>query len=168
MSTEYPDDDILGDLDAPILTPAPLPAARPVSPPSRGRGVFLELAAVAVISAALAAEITVWWLQPWNHRPTPSVDAAALGRAFVPKLAAALAAGFDADADALHAGKSVGEADAALKEAFHEANARAFESHASQALLTLIPDGDEIKTQAQRDSLEAFHREFARGLRKSR
>jgi hypothetical protein len=91
----------------------------------------------------------------------------ALGRSYAPRLAAALADGFDADADALAAGKSFGEANQALKRAFHEAAETAFESHAGASLTALIPDGAEIKDQAQRHALAAFHRDFAKGLREA-
>lgn len=165
MSADYTDDEILDGLESP---PPPKPPA-PHRLPVRVYGL-LELAAVAVVSIALAVGLTAWWLGPRDAGPVPSPtpNAAALGRSYAPKLVAALAAGFEADADALHAGQSFGEADQALKKTFHDANAAAFEAHAGKALTALIPDKTEIKDQAQRAALEAFHRDFARGLKGGR
>lgn len=172
MTAGYSDDEILDGLTPEPAqpnpsTPRPAPVAQPA--PHRPYGV-LELVGVVLASVVLAAVATAWWLGPRDDRPSPApkLDAVALGRTFAPKFAAALAVGFDADADALKAGKTFGEADQALKKAFHDANAVAFETHAGPALTAIIPDKDKIKDQAQRDALEAFHRDFAKGLRQAK
>jgi hypothetical protein len=140
--------------------------ARP--PTARPPVAILALLGVARIAMLLSTALTVWWLGPTSS-PGPSPSAAvALGRSYAPKLAASLAAGFEAEADALHAGKTFGEANAALKKTYHDAAEASFERHAGAAITTLIPDGTEIKDQAERDALEAFHRGFARGLRGKR
>jgi hypothetical protein len=88
-----------------------------------------------------------------------------LGRGFVHPLAEALAEAFDAHAAALEAGKSAGEANEALKAAFHHARARAFANHAADAFARLVPNGSEPKDDATRKAFAALHRDFARGLR---
>jgi hypothetical protein len=89
-----------------------------------------------------------------------------LGKSFAPRLASALAEGFDAEAAALEAGKTVGEADLALKAAFHDARVKAFSDHVSPAFAAIVPPGSEPSDVATRKAFAKLHRDFARGLRR--
>jgi hypothetical protein len=163
MSTEYTDDEILDALEA---IPAPAPSPPPPRPwPARARWLpVLPWAVAGVLAMVLAAAM----LGPLGDaRPSPSATVR-LGRDFIPRLSGALADGFDAEVETLHAGKSMIEANAALKTAWHKALEKAFEQHAGAVVTAIIPDGKTIENQDQRDRLEAFHRDFARGLRGGR
>ncbi len=163
MTTDdYSEDEILDALEHASVPARPLTTS---SQTARSPAT-LELIGVALLAMLLSTGLTAWWLGPASS-PGPSA-AVTLGRSYAPKLASSLAAGFEADADALHAGKTFAEANAALKKTYHDAAEAAFEQHAGPAITAIIPDGAEIKDQAQRDALEAFHRNFARGLRGAR
>jgi hypothetical protein len=166
----------------PITRPAVRPKARPVVadrplPPAtvehaRSHGA-LELIAVGVAGFFLAVFLTAWLLAPKlgpspSPGPAPSVNAVALGRSFAPRLASALADGFDAEAAAIEAGKTVAEADATLKATFHDARARAFADHAAAPFAALVPPGSEPKDEGTRRAFAGLHRDFAKGLRGAR
>ncbi|WP_406699259.1 hypothetical protein V5E97_10315 [Singulisphaera sp. Ch08] len=145
----------------PQVSQVSLPPASPVF------HKVLEFAGIALISAALTAGLVVWKLGPREVAPAPSVNALKLGRTFVPKLAHALADGFEAGADAIKAGKSLGEGDALIKTTFHASRAKAFDDHASQAIHELVPDGQEIKDVTTRNAVVDLFRGFAQGLREA-
>jgi len=110
----------------------------------------------------------VWELGPRDVEPVPSVDAVALGRTFVPKLANALADGFDAGANAIKSGKSLGEGDTLIKATFHTSRAKAFDDHAGKAIHELVPDGQEINDVASRNAVVNLFTGFAKGLREAK
>jgi hypothetical protein len=143
----------VGETHAPP-TPAPAPLHK-----------LLEFAGIALISAALTAGLVVWKLGPRDVGPPSGVDAVTLGRAFVPKLANALADGFDAGAAAIKSGKSLGEGDAIIKTTFHSSRAKAFEDHAGKAIHDLVPDGQEFTDGATRSAMVDLFEGFAKGLR---
>lgn len=145
-----------------IPAPAPLPSA------STGLHRLLEFTGIALISAALTAGLVVWKLGPRDDRPAPGVDAVALGRAFVPKLANALADGFVAGAEAIQAGKTMGEGNSVLKATFQASRAKAFDDHAGKAIQNLVPDGQEIPDAATREAVVNLFHGFAKGLRGTR
>ena len=172
MSVDYPEDELLDGLDV-----GPQKPARPAKPASAPqpyvvhhyplRGI-LEVVGVIVASTIIGVMGATIWLGPRDQRPTPAPappSAVELGRAYAPLLIEAEAKAFDADADALHAGKPFGDANKTAKATFDRERKPAFEKLAGKALTDLIPEGEDIKSQAQRDRLETWHREFAKGLR---
>lgn len=98
-----------------------------------------------------------------------SIDAAALGSEFVPKLAASLADGFDAGADTLEG--SDGTVAAAIekqKVVFADARAAAFEKAVGPAFALIVPDGKEPESRGSRIELARAWRDFAKGLRRAK
>lgn len=149
----------------PSRGPRPAPSVAPPAAAAQGRlrlpglrTLALGLAASALLGVGVALA-----LHARQGRAEP--EGVALGRAFVHPLAEALAEGFEAHAAAFEAGKSAGEADEALKAAFHHARARAFANHAAGAFARLVPSGSEPKDDATRNAFATLHRDFARGLR---
>ncbi len=114
--------------------PAPLPSA------STGLHRLLEFCRDrGAISAAATAGLVVWGEVGDRGRIARAggVDAVALGRAFVPKLANALADGFVAGVEAIQAGKTMGEGNSVLKATFQASRAKAFDDHAGKAIQNL-------------------------------
>jgi hypothetical protein len=147
-----------------ILFPSNSP--RPPAPPNRLVVVHKHGVAPSAwwVVAAVAAALT-WYA--WNSIP-PSGDGVVAGRAFAPELSNALAAGFDAAAEAIEHGKSVAEADQALKTVFHDVRARAFADRVAPRFEAIVPSGTEPKDDATRRAFAQLHRDFAQGLRRSR
>jgi hypothetical protein len=146
----------------PPEAPAPLVVGRK---PSLSPSSCLPWALLVVLVLSF-----VWYVAHGRHPdgPEPPVDAIALGRSFAPKLTDALADGFDAEADALEAGKSVAQADEVLKTVFHDARARAFATHAAEAFAAVVPSGGEPGNDDARKAFARMHRDFAKGLRSVR
>lgn len=97
--------------------------------------------------------------------PSAPVDGYKLGRAYAPTLAPALAEGWLAAADAIEAGKSVGEAQEALQSAFKAARVRAFSARVVPEFARVLPEGAEPEDAAARARVARLWRDFARGLR---
>jgi hypothetical protein len=98
--------------------------------------------------------------------PAPVVDpeGVALGRAFVAPLASSLADGSDAFAAAIEGGKSVDDADLALKATFQASRTAAFSATVAPAAAKIVTDGSAIDDAARARYVQ-FWRGFSRGLR---
>jgi hypothetical protein len=150
----------------PTYRPGPPP--RPVKPPAPARAAGFS---PAWLVAAVALAAAGWMYRDRTHRPDPPPAPApdggfvALGREFAPRLAAALAAGFDAEADAYEAGKTASESNKALKEEFSRARQKAFADACGSAFAGVLPEGREPEDDARRKAVAARDRAFARGLR---
>lgn len=175
MST---DNDEINFLDGLEADPPPRPSSRPARAVASPRAPssstllvvprLLEFAGIALITAALTAGLVVWRLGPRDVPPRPGTNAVALGRTFVPKLAKALADGFEAGAEAIKAGKSLGDGNILIKAKFHESRAKAFDDHAGGAIHALVPDGQELQDESQRRAMVELFEGFAKGLREAR
>ncbi len=100
--------------------------------------------------------------------PRPAVDGKALGRSYAPLLAASLAAGWIAAADALEAGRSVAESQAALQETWNEARARAFSTRIAPEFARVLAEGAEPTDPTRRAEVARLWRDFASGLEEER
>jgi hypothetical protein len=120
------------------------------------------------LTAVLAGYIAC---DAWKGRPSPGptpapiADGVTLGRTFAPKLAAALADGFEASDRFLSQGKTFKEANDILKQTFYDSRQKAYADHAGAAVTAIVPDGTEIKDDAQRAAIRKFEADFAKGLR---
>jgi len=146
---------------------APAPPSAPARTP---RARWLELGGMALASAVLTAAIVLLCVGFSTSKPSEpgTTDAVALGRTFVAKLADALAQGFDAGAEAIAQGKSMGDGNAILKTTFTTARARAFEQHAGKAIRDLVPDGQDFPDDDTRKAMTSLFQGFAKGLREAR
>jgi hypothetical protein len=146
------------------------PAPRPVVVPVKPRAASPSWWQIATWVAMLAFMAGFGW-QYYKNRPTPGptptpvVDAVTLGKTFAPKLAAALADGFEASDRFLSQGKSFKEANDILKQTFYDSRQKAFNDHAGAAITAIVPEGAEIKDDAQREAIRKLERDFAKGLR---
>jgi hypothetical protein len=101
--------------------------------------------------------------------PAPAtVDGAALGRAYAPVVVATLADGWNAAADALAAGKTVAEAQAALQKTWSDERSKQFAAAVAPHLAAILPEGAEPADDAQRTKTAELWRAFARGLKGGR
>jgi hypothetical protein len=122
--------------------------------------------AVAILAGALAWQMWRGKVVPTpGPSPTPTVDAVTLGKTFAPKLAAALADGFEAAATMIAAGTSVTDADNSLKTKFAAARNEAFKASVAPEFSKILPEGQEPKDPATREAFAKIHRDFASGLR---
>jgi hypothetical protein len=123
---------------------------------------------VAALAVLVAVSVVLVPHEAVGPSPAPSSSAVHLGQTFAPKLANSLADGFDANADAAEAGKSFGDADEALKDAFFRSRQAAFDQHASDAIHAIVADGKDSKDPEVRQRWVQFHRDFAKGLRRAK
>jgi hypothetical protein len=157
-----------GDPPRPVTpTPTPTPYVVPAAPRTVPGWLWPLVAAcaVAITGAVLWGVLMRPAPAPGPGPAPPTVDGRKLGRAFVAPLAESLADGFDAEAKALDDGKTVAEADAALKQAFHDARNAAFARQAGPAFAEVVPEKSEPKDDATRKAFAKLHRDFAAGLR---
>lgn len=172
-------EDRLSFEDEPIPQPAPRPATPQPSP--------VPVAPVVVQPKAPKGSPSWWTIAPWVGMtvmlvgilgyeawkgrmpgptpPTPVADGVTLGKTFIPKLAAALADGFEASDRFLSQGKTFKEANDILKQTFYDSRQKAYADHAGAAVTAIMPDGTEIKDDAQRAAIRKFEADFAKGLR---
>lgn len=159
----------------PGLPPKPAPSSQPTSspspttPPAKTSTIVWLSPIVSVVFAGLVVG-GVWLAEgrwPFDG-PSSSPDGAALGRSFAPLLASALADGFEKGADLLAQGKSVKEADDALKQTFLDSRQKAFKDKAAPAFAAIVPFDTEPKDAAAREAYTALFRDFAKGLRRAR
>jgi hypothetical protein len=147
--------------------PQPAPAGPAVVVHHHGVPVWLVLTVAVAVAVAVAA--VAWRLASTGPRPTPPEPPAAegvrVGRALAPALAEALAKGFDAAADKLEAGQTVGTADDALKATFDTRRKAAFAALGGPYLARIVPAGDEPRDDAVRKAFAEAHRAIAKGLR---
>jgi hypothetical protein len=154
-----------GDPPRPVTpTPTPTPTGTGTVAVVSGGGFPKWLYAL-LAACAVAITGAVLWGVLMRPAPAPVADGRKLGRAFVAPLAESLADGFDAEAKALDDGKTVAEADAALKQAFHDARNAAFARQAGPAFAEVVPEKSEPKDDATRKAFAKLHRDFAAGLR---
>lgn len=159
--------------DEPPLRPRPAPS--PVGPavvnhyhaplpPPGNRGLYAVIAALALTAGALGAHALGLRL------PQPPVESEGVkvGRQLAPAVAASLAKGFEAGADELAAGKTVGEADAKLKNVFETERQKAFAAIGGPYLSQIVPSGEEPSGDAKRKAFAEAHRAIAQGLRGAR
>jgi len=97
--------------------------------------------------------------------PTPLVDGRALGRSFAPAAASALGDGWKAAADALEKGKSVGESQSALQDAWKDARIRAFSARVAPEFSRVLTEGAEPTDPVKRAEVVKLWRDFASGLK---
>jgi len=97
--------------------------------------------------------------------PTPLVEGKSLGRAFAPAAAAALGDGWKAAADALEKGKTVGESQSALQDAWKDARIRAFAARVAPEFARVLTEGAEPTDPAKRAEVVKLWRDFASGLK---
>lgn len=146
--------------------PGPKPAPKPVSSVA-----VPKLPAIAWLSPLLAFAVVAGVLWHDGHLgplwPTFS-EGVTLGRSFAPRLAGSLADGFDRGAELIEQGKSVKEADDALKQVFSDARQRAFKAQAAPAFEAIVPSGLEPKDDASRKAYAVLFRDFAKGLRRGK
>jgi hypothetical protein len=98
--------------------------------------------------------------------PAPStVDGQALGLGFAPTLASSLGDAWLIAADALESGKSVGEAQKALQDAWKEARVKAFAAKVAPEFALVLSEGTEPTAPAKRAEVVKLWRDFASGLK---
>lgn len=100
--------------------------------------------------------------------PVEAVDGAALGRAYAPELATTYADAWEEAARAIEQGKSVGEAETKLQEAWKAARVKAFKERVQPAFSLVLAEGAEPSDPAHRVRVAGLWREFARGLKGGR
>lgn len=160
----------------PIPQPAPIPiptsAPDPVVAPTQSRWqtirTWVEGPLLVAIVVLLAFNLYRTYRPSPQPTPPPVADGVELGRTFVPKLAAALADGFEASDRFLSQGKSFQEANDILKQTFHDSREKAFNEHAGAAITAIVPEGTELKDESQRAAIRKLESDFARGLRGGR
>ncbi len=141
----------------------------PVSPPTSSQSTSPSVGSWLLVGvfAALVGFGSAYYVKhglPWPTEPSSS--GVALGRAFAPVLASTLADGFDKAADLVAQGKTVQEADEALKATFLQAREKAFQDKVSPAFNALVPPNTEPKDDATRKAYVSLFREFSSGLRR--
>ncbi len=141
--------------------PVPVAPAAP-APPSAAAGVLAALALGAVLVVGSVAGMR-WW-DGKKPAPTPTSDGVQLGRDFRGPLAKALAQGFrDADR-AMGQGKTVKEADDALKQTFADARKLLFANGPAKEFEAIVPDGKEPADSAATARYRKLLVDFATGL----
>jgi len=121
-------------------------------------------AAVALALVALCGSVA----RSAGSVPAEAVDGAALGRAYAPELATTYADAWEEAARLIEQGRTVGEAQAKLQEAWKAARVKAFKERVQPAFTLVLADGAEPTDPAHRVRIAGLWREFARGLKGGR
>ena len=167
--------------DGPLKRPSK-PSSAPTSPAvvmyetHHNYGVTLKQAGLGCAGAVLAVVfvcIVSLLVIAATHKPnpTPRPDTHAgvkVGRQLAPIVVESLAKGFDKEADLLEQGKSVGDANNALKETDDAERQAAFAKVGVPFLEKIVPDGKEPENDAKRKEFIEAHRKIAEGLREGK
>lgn len=94
-----------------------------------------------------------------------AIDARALGVEFAPRLAACLADGFEAGAEALESDGRIAEAIEKQKQVFSDRRAAEFEKVVAPAFALIVPDDRATPSRQTKIELARAWRDFASGLR---
>lgn len=117
----------------------------------------------------LVAVVAYDHLAPKPPVPSPNaVDGRAAGRKFAATMPATFADAWLAAAEALDAGKSIADAQAALQTAWQAGRSQSFEALVAAEFAKVLPEGAEPATPAQRAAVAQLWRDFAAGLKGGR
>lgn len=118
---------------------------------------------------ALAGVLLYDRLAPRNDTPVdPTVNGAALGRAYGPVLVATYADAWIAAASTLDEGKSIAEAQKVLQDTWKDGRVKAFKADVQPGFALVLPEGTEPSDPAKRSQVSDLWRAFARGLKGGR
>jgi hypothetical protein len=144
--------------------PATPPPPTPPAPPTRPR-------LLAALPWVLLAVLGVGYLVARGKTPAPPTPPTppeskfvALGKAFLPDLKAAQAAGWRKGAEALRGGKGVKDSEDATRSALLARLEADFESKVGPALQAILPEDQELADPAKRAALAAALEDLANGL----
>ena len=160
------------------------PSSAPTSPAvvvhetHHNYGVTLKQAGLGCVGAVLAVAfvcIASLLIIAATHtpkpNPTPRPDAHAgvkVGRQLAPIVVESLAKGFDREAELLEQGKSVGDANKALRDTDDAERQTGFAKVGAPFLEKIVPDGKEPENDAKRKEFAEAHRKIAEGLREGK
>jgi hypothetical protein len=100
--------------------------------------------------------------------PAVAVDAAALGRAYVPILGATYGEAWQAAGKAVADGATIADAQKVVQETWRPARERAFAARVTPAFARVLPEGAEPATPEKRAEVARMFHDFGAGLKGGR
>jgi hypothetical protein len=97
--------------------------------------------------------------------PAAAVDAAALGRAYVPVLGATYGEAWQAAGKAVAGGATIADAQKVVQDTWRDARERTFASQVAPAFSRVLPEGAEPSTPEKRAEVARMFGDFGAGLK---